>query len=81
MTPNDGPRIEVGVALETAHTDCLGTIIQTCMSTVSKTLRCEEMLKERDREIKSYVQREADRLTEKRYQLIKKCTGHILLVN
>lgn len=77
MTPNDGPRIEVGVALETAHTDCLGTIIQTCMSTVSKTLRCEEMLKEREIEL----QREADRLTEKRYQLIKKCTGHILLVN
>lgn len=77
MTPNDGPRIEVGVALETAHTDCLGTIIQTCMSTVSKTLRCEEMLRERDKEL----QREADRLTEKRYQLIKKCTGHILLVN
>lgn len=79
MTPNDGPRIEVGVALETAHTDCLGTIIQTCMSTVSKTLRCEEMLRERERD--KELQREADRLTEKRYQLIKKCTGHILLVN
>lgn len=50
MTPNDGPRIEVGVALETAHTDCLGMIIQTCMSTVSKTLRCEEMLRERERD-------------------------------
>lgn len=78
MTPNDGPRIEVGVALETAHTDSLGTIIQTCMSTVSKTLRCEEMLRERERD--KELQREADRLTEKRYQL-KKCTGHILLVN